>query len=274
VAAVVVLVVIIGVIAAATGSKKKTPVTTATTGGPAITRGTAPQTTTRPTAAATTPAPTTATPATVAAATTAPPATAAPTTTAPPRPPAVTQAAPPIVLSGTGQSTPSFNAAGGLTVLSATYGGSDNFSVEIIDNSGQSVDIPINDIGVYSGTVSESLDAGHYTLNVTASVAWTITVTQPRNQTAASLPYVFNKGRSDALIGPFKAKGAYKITATNTGQENFVVNVLDTKGASQDIPINVIGNYSGSVVESDVSPGNYYLQVNSDGAWSITVSSL
>ena len=50
--------------------------------------------------------------------------------------------------------------------------------------------------------------------------------------------------------------------------------MLDTTGKSQDIPINEIGNYGGSVVESDVTPGSYYLQVNSNGTWSITVSSL
>ena len=146
--------------------------------------------------------------------------------------------------------------------------------MEIIDGNGQSVDIPINAIGAYSGTVSEGLKPGHYTLNVTATSPWTITVTQPRNQQDFHLPYVFKNGGGDALIGPFKATGAYRIAATNTGPANFIVNVLDTTGKSQDIPINEIGNYSGSVVESDVTPGSYYLQVSSNGTWSITVSVL
>jgi len=204
-----------------------------------------------------------------------PPSTAAtgPVTTATP-PAGSTAAAPPIALSGTGNSTPSFTAAGGLTVLSAQYGGPNAFSVGISDDTGQSVDTPINTVGAYTGTVSEALNPGHYTLNVTATTGWTVTVTQPRNQQAFRLPYTYNNGGGDALIGPFRADGPYQITATNRGSANFMLRVLDTSGYDRDIPINQLGSYSGSVAEADVTPGNYYLQVNSNGSWTVNVSSL
>ena len=202
-------------------------------------------------------------------------ATSAPTAgSAPALPSTPTAAAPPIVLTGTGHGTPTFTAAGGLTVLTAQYGGPDAFSLDVLDSTGQSVDVPISTIGGYSGTVSEALNPGSYTLNVAATAAWTVTITQPRNQQAFHLPYVFNNGGRDALIGPFRADGAYQITATNHGLANFMVRVLDTKGYEHDIPINQIGDYNGSVAESSVIPGNYYLQVNSSGSWTINVSAL
>jgi hypothetical protein len=187
--------------------------------------------------------------------------------------PASTSAAPPIALSGIGNSAPSFNAAGGLTVLTAQYKGPNTFSLGIIDDTGQSVDTPVSTVGAYTGTVSEALNPGHYTLNVTATTAWTVTITQPRNQQAFKLPYVFNNGGGDALIGPFRADGPYQITATARGA-SFMLIVLDTSGYERDIPINQVGPYSGSVAEADVTPGNYYLQVNSSGSWTINVSSL
>jgi len=176
------------------------------------------------------------------------------------------------VLTGNGTGAPSFTAAGGLTVLTARHDGSDDFSLEITNSSGQRVANPINGVGAYAGTVSEGLDAGNYTLNVSASSPWTVTITQPRDQQAFHLPYVFGNGVGDALIGPFRTNGAYQIMATNRGQAGFVVTVLTTTG-QQDIAVNEVGNYSGSVTETGVAPGNYYLQVNSDGSWSINVSS-
>jgi hypothetical protein len=207
-----------------------------------------------------------------------PPATASagPGTTSPTATPTEesTAAAPPIALSGTGNSTPSFTAAGGLTVLSAQYGGPNTFSVGIVDDTGQTIDTPINTVAGYTGTVSEALTPGHYTLSVIATTAWSVTITQPRNQQAFKLPYVFSNGGGDALIGPFRADGPYQITATNRGSANFMLRVLDISGYERDIPINQIGPYSGSVAEADVTPGNYYLQVNSNGSWTINVSSL
>jgi len=191
------------------------------------------------------------------------PSSATPTTTPPP-----------IVLTGTGRSTASFNAAGGLTVLATAYDGSDNFAVVIVSGSGQSVDLAVDVVGTYHGTVSAGLNPGRYTLIIAASGPWNITITQPRNQQDFHLPYVFNNGHGDALIGPFRVDGAYRITATNRGQGDFIVNVLNSAGQSLAIPVNKVGDYSGSAGEGDVTPGSDYLQVNSDGAWTITVSSV
>jgi len=153
------------------------------------------------------------------------------------------------------------------------YDGSDNFAVVIVSGTGQTVDLAVDVVGAYRGTVSAGLNPGHYTLIIAASGPWSITITQPRNQQDFRLPYVFDNGHGDALIGPFGVEGDYRITATNRGQGAFIVNVLNSEGQSIVTPINELGDYSGSAAEGG-TPGSDYLQVNSDGTWSITVSSL
>lgn len=180
----------------------------------------------------------------------------------------------PIKLNGSGQSAPHITVTSGLAVISATYGGSSNFAVELLDSNGSEKDVPINVIGAYSGSVGEGLDSGTYILKVTADSAWTITVTQPRNVPGASLPKTFT-GKGQQLVGPFNAGGAVGMQATNTaGPEggNFAVTVLDQDGNLQDVPINEIGSYHGATVSNNLSNGPFYLNVDSDGSWSITIS--
>jgi hypothetical protein len=159
----------------------------------------------------------------------------------------------------------------GLSILAATCGCSGNFVVEIDDSNGKTVDLPINVIGQYSGSVGEALNAGAYILKINADAAWSVTITQPRNVSGASLPQTFTAS-GQQIVGPFSAGGAVGIKAHNAGSSNFVVSVLDKDGHLQDIPINVIGNYDGSTVSNNLSNGPYYLNVDSDGSWTITVS--
>jgi hypothetical protein len=50
--------------------------------------------------------------------------------------------------------------------------------------------------------------------------------------------------------------------------------VLDASGQRVDVPINAADDYSGTVTESGAAPGDYYLQVNSGGVWSLTVAAV
>lgn len=198
-----------------------------------------------------------------------PSATAKPLSSPSPRP-----AIGPITLSGSGQSAPHFTVSSGLSVLTATYAGSGNFAVELLDSNGQAKDVPINVIGSYSGSVGENLDAGSYILKVTADAIWSITITQPRGVVGVSLPKTYS-GHGQQFVGPFSAGDAVGIQAQNTAGPdggNFVVQVLDKGGAIQDIPINEIGSYKGSTVSNNLSDGPFYLNIDSDGTWTVTVS--
>ncbi len=186
-------------------------------------------------------------------------------------PKATAAAIAPIVLSGSGQQAVHFTVTQGLSILTAKCSCSSNFIVEVDDSTGKTVDIPINVIGQYSGSVGEPLNAGGYILKIDADAAWSVTVTQPRNVSGSSLPQTYTSS-GQQNVGPFSAGSAVGVKAHNAGSSNFIVSVLDKNGAVQDIPINVIGNYDGSTISNNLSNGPFYLNVDSDGTWTITVS--
>jgi hypothetical protein len=66
--------------------------------------------------------------------------------------------------------------------------------------------------------------------------------------------------------------GGLTIFKANCGcRGNFNVEIDDSSGQMKDIPINVIGAYTGSVAEGLVA-GSYILKIGADAAWTITVS--
>jgi hypothetical protein len=141
----------------------------------------------------------------------------------------------------------------------------------MLDSTGQLLDVPVNVIGAYSGSFGEHLDDGSYILKILANAAWTVTITQPRNVSGASLPKT-HSSRGQQIVGPFSALAAIGIQATNKGSGNFAVKVLDQDGNLLDVPINEIGNYQGSTVSFGLSNGPFYIDILSSGSWTITVS--
>ncbi|MFF0087664.1 hypothetical protein ACFYR1_49790 [Streptomyces canus] len=182
-------------------------------------------------------------------------------------------AIPAIRLTGRGkQATRAFTVTEGLAVFHSTCSScSANFAVELLDSSGQTKDLLVNNIGAYGGSKAEGLNAGRYRLDVTADTAWSVTVTQPRHRSAAALPQTY-QGKGDQVKGPFDADHAAKIQGTNRGQGNFAVEVLDADGALQDLPFNEIGTFNGSAVSQMINGGPYYVNVTSDGTWTLQLS--
>jgi hypothetical protein len=176
-----------------------------------------------------------------------------------------------IPLSGQGQTaTQAFPVVGGLTLFNAHCACGGNFAVTLLDSNGKDVDIPINVIGAYTGSVAEGLGAGNYILKVDADAAWTITVSQPRHVSAARLPQTYS-GHGQLVKGPFSSSGGVRLVAQHKGTSNFSVEVRGDDGQPEDIPINEIGNYNGSTI-AQLSGGSHWLGVNADGDWTITVS--
>ncbi len=180
----------------------------------------------------------------------------------------------PIQLSGTGQqATSPFTVTSGLAIITAACNCSGNFSIELLDSTGQTKDVAVNVIGSYSGSVGEGLDAGAYSLKISADAPWTVTITQPRGVAGASLPHTYT-GKGQQTVGPFSAGNAARLQAQNTsaGGSNFSVEVLGNDGHTEDVSFNEIGSFSGSTVSNGLSGGPFYLKVNSDGSWTISVS--
>lgn len=180
----------------------------------------------------------------------------------------------PITLSGSGQQVSGkFTVAGGLTEFTSSCNGcTANFAVQLLDATGNEVDLLANTIGAYTGTTAEGLPAGEYQLNVTSDTAWSIVVSQPRSIRPAALPQAYN-GKGDSVVGPFDANGPFKVDGTNSGQANFAVKVINADGEDVDLVFNEIGNFTGSnVAQTTFTSGPYYLVITSDGTWRLALS--
>ncbi|MDT9691456.1 hypothetical protein Q5762_24565 [Streptomyces sp. P9(2023)] len=182
-------------------------------------------------------------------------------------------AIPAIRLSGQGKkATQSFTVTDGLAVFRSTCSScSANFIVTLLDSSGRTKDLLVNTIGAYDGSKAEGLSAGSYRLNITGDAAWSVTITQPRNQPAVALPQTY-EGEGDQVRGPFDADHAVEVQGANTGRGNFIVVVLDAEGGTQDLAFNEIGTFNGSTVSQMFGGGPYYINVTSDGTWTLRLS--
>lgn len=198
--------------------------------------------------------------------TTSVPDSTAPPTTATPDPA-------PIKLTGRAQQVSKITVTAGLVVLTSTHPGAGNFAIEVLDATGGTKEIPVNVIGAYSGSVGENLASGDYQLKVTASTPWTIMVTQPRNQQGKPLP-IAETGKQQQIIGPFACGRSVKIEASNTGQGNFALEVLDRNGSLEDVAVNEIGSYEGSTIANGLAGGPCWVNVTSEGTWKVSLSSL
>jgi hypothetical protein len=187
----------------------------------------------------------------------------------------------PIDLSGTGQTVASaFTVEGGLAVFQTTCSTcQQGFIVEIDHADGSPVDTPINVSGAYNGSIAEGMSAGQYLLSVLADpgAAWTVVITQPRGVAGALLPVTF-KGTGPEVVGPVARSNRKNlwVVAKNTSADNgiFRVEILGTDGSVQATPIDFIGSYHGTTIANFLHNPPYYLAVNSDGPWSITVSAI
>jgi hypothetical protein len=140
------------------------------------------------------------------------------------------------------------------------HGSSSNFVVESLDSSLQEVDLLVNVIGSYSGTVLMDVQEGQETarLKIQYPGTWTVVLrpisAAPEFKTTAA-------GTGDRV---FKYLGeAQGLRITNRGSGNFIVT---TYGDSGDLLVNEIGNYSGEVA---LGAGPELIQIQSDGRWTL-----
>ena len=142
-------------------------------------------------------------------------------------------------------------------VATITHTGERNFAVTSFDPDGSYVDLLVNHIGSYTGTVPYNFDSAIGELEITADGAWTITIAdlaeQPLLADTAS-------GSGDEVLRHDGSSGRLHIT--HDGERNFAV-----IGWGQDwqLLVNEIGSYEGTVrLESAVA-----FEITADGAWTI-----
>lgn len=177
----------------------------------------------------------------------------------PPPPPTTEPMLPTEVFSGTGDSVVRI-ATPGMRAAKISHRGSRNFVVRSIDDSMESTDLLVNEIGNYDGVVPVDFDGSVSTgFEVTADGPWRIEIGDPDLLRMADGPF---NGRGDDIVTYMGGVGP--ATIQHSGSRNFVV--LTTFKGDRDLLVNEIGNYSGTVVLR----GPTYVIVSADGEWSVT----
>jgi hypothetical protein len=169
--------------------------------------------------------------------------------------------------------TEQFALTGGLAVVrSECVSCTEDFIVEVLDDRRQVKDLVVDRTGSYEGSKGVGVSAGNHVLQVDADAPWTVEITQPGDPSpAAELPQS-RSGSGDRLEGPFDAGQVVTVAATHTGDSNFVVSVIDAKGRPQDLVFNETRDFAGSAVARMRSEGPYYVNVSSEGSWTLSLS--
>ncbi len=239
-------------------------------------------------------------PTTPPAAPTVPPVAETPTPAPEPTPPETQQPTPaptpapapipepePITIEGTGdKASPKFELLAGIATFEMSHDGSSNFIVQLMSESGETIDLLVNTIGQYTGAKAIGVqkgallgaEPGMYLLNIQADGSWGITVRQTRFSSAPALPQNFN-GKGDSVSPPFLLnEGLTTFTFSHDGSSNFIVQLMSDSGETVDLLVNTIGSYDGSKAVGvkrgalfGPEPGIHLLNITADGNWSITI---
>ena len=177
-----------------------------------------------------------------------------------------------------------FHLVQGLAVISASHGGGANFIVWTQGEGGQR-ELSFNAIGRYGGTTAHqvsssrslALEPGEHFMEVSADGPWEIAVSQEFPASAPALSFQTNGRGDDVIRWVALEEGRKKMTATHTGNANFIIELLAADGGEWDLLVNEIGNYQGEKLINvgsgvlDASPGIYAIAVTADGDWSIEI---
>lgn len=164
--------------------------------------------------------------------------------------------------SGTGDSVVDLPVAGTPCLISISHDGGSNFAIWSVNSSGENVDLLVNTIGSYSGTVT---NYGKHTesamLSIKADGNWTITIAP----LSSMQPLENGATYTGDDVRYIDTTTLTKITIENTGDSNFTVRGIGISSAK--LLVNEIGSYSGTVIWNE---NQSFLIVGSNGNWSVS----
>jgi hypothetical protein len=158
----------------------------------------------------------------------------------------------------------------GLSIFRMKHSGRSNFIMELIDESGRTVELLVNEIGSFDGAKAIGVrTAGTYVIDIDADGNWSVTIEQPRPTSAPSTPSSFT-GRG-AKVTPFFAlqSGLRIVSMQHNGRRNFIVELLDRNGKTVSLLANEIGRFDGQKTAS--GSGIHLLNIDADGDWTVRI---
>jgi hypothetical protein len=172
----------------------------------------------------------------------------------------------PVTKQGTGDSVVALPANVKAALVTASYDGSQNFSVQVIDAKNQpTLDLLVNTIGAYKGTTAYGLNGtlggAGTNLKVSGAGNWTITIA-PLSSASEQAP----SGTGDGVF--LHSGGAANAAFTNNGKGNFAVQEYTGEAFQIGLLVNQIGAYNGTV---PISAGPSVITIKSDGNWTAAI---
>ncbi|ACV22272.1 Uncharacterised protein [Slackia heliotrinireducens] len=147
-------------------------------------------------------------------------------------------------------------------IMSIRHDGSSNFVVESYTDSGESVDLLVNTIGPYEGTVTSYMNFEETNmLEIHADGNWDICFAPLTDMEKAENGSVFH---GDDVVYIDEASIS-KVHFSHSGESNFSVWAIGMDDF--DLLVNEIGPYEGTVVWNE--SGSFFI-VHADGDWSIS----
>ena len=144
-------------------------------------------------------------------------------------------------------------------VATFEHTGSRNFAVESYGDAGDRINLMVNTIGTYEGTVPYNFESSPAELDITADGAWTVTISALVEQPALTDAF---EGSGDDVLW-LQTDG--RLSATHDGERNFA---LRSWGERRDLLVNEIGPYDGTV---RLGSGGLALEITADGNWMVDV---
>lgn len=173
----------------------------------------------------------------------------------------------PIQLSGTGNAVPRFEIpADSAAIANIAHTGASNFAVSSIGESGEQLDLLVNVIGNYAGTVLFDEAAGSHSVafDVQADGAWTIEIRPVTDAFQWDGGQALAGAGDDVAILSPPSDGLTATTLTHQGDGNFAIWAY---GPSTDLIVNEIGPYSGEVL---LPSGTFLFEISANGPWTIS----
>lgn len=164
-------------------------------------------------------------------------------------------------ITGTGDDVIDVPSPGVPHLMTLTHNGSRNFAVHAVNSAGDDVDLLVNTIGGYSGTVTDYQNFNDVSmLSISADGAWSITFAP-----LSSMQPLANGGQNTGdNVLYIDEDSLTKLHITNSGESNFAIWAVGM--SDYDLLVNEVGNYDGTVIWTE--PQSFFI-VNSEGTWTV-----
>ena len=151
--------------------------------------------------------------------------------------------------------------------MKITYSGGDNFAVENYDDQGNQIDLLVNVIGSYKGTVPLDFLENESTtrLQITSSGNWTIELLPLTEVRQETIPSQISGVGDDVVYLNGTTPDLLKVEASSA-RDNFVV---WSYGSDRTLLVNEIAPYTGTVI---IPSDTKILVIQATGKWSLDVT--